>query len=353
MVLSHCSPAVGLKEGWPSYIQTSLSSTSVQKILIVFFTYGGQVGNAIFIICSAWFLIENFKNSYKKILGIIFDVWCISILLLLVCFITDVTLTKEKIVHYLFPITFNNHWFVVCYLIFYTVHPLLNRIIATSTREQLFKIVFIGMSVYGGAQVLMPWRYYYNDLVGFIVLYFVTAYVKKYIRPFSVQSNLKALGISLGALVFLVLITNVMGLKISVFSNQLTRWNTYINPLIILLAISLLRLFLSFDFSSLLINRISSVSLIVYLLHYNSYTGENIIPVWFKFIYDNYSYRYLVVGALILAGILFALSELIAQLYKIATSHIKDKVTDWELNVIKKIYYIAYENMDKLFHYED
>ena len=79
IVISHSIPyASGLLLP-ESGIDIWKASDNVQNIVLVFFRNLGPIGNLIFIICSAWFLIDINKVKSNKIAYIISDVFFISI----------------------------------------------------------------------------------------------------------------------------------------------------------------------------------------------------------------------------------------------------------------------------------
>lgn len=66
IVISHCCPKYGALSD-PFYINVDASSLVINNICISFFNYFGAIGNCMFIICSAWFLVDS--NCKKDIVG--------------------------------------------------------------------------------------------------------------------------------------------------------------------------------------------------------------------------------------------------------------------------------------------
>ena len=100
-------------------IDLSEATTDIQQLIMVFMKYAGQLGNVIFIVCSAWFLLDSKKASIHKVAHIVCDSFCISVLLLLGFVLWGgVQLSVREIVKRLIPITMNLNWFVGCYIIF-------------------------------------------------------------------------------------------------------------------------------------------------------------------------------------------------------------------------------------------
>ena len=68
IAFSHAMPEPVASVGEAEYVMNlGLATDSIQRIIIVLFKYGGQLGNDIFIISSAWFLLESSKINIKKV----------------------------------------------------------------------------------------------------------------------------------------------------------------------------------------------------------------------------------------------------------------------------------------------
>ena len=103
--------------------------------------YCGNLGNTVFFICSAWFFLDNNTVNKKKIFMLLMDIWTVSVLILAaVLIIGHRTVVKSLVLMSLFPTTFENNWYLSCYLIFYAIHPLLNQIIDRCGQKALFRM---------------------------------------------------------------------------------------------------------------------------------------------------------------------------------------------------------------------
>lgn len=67
IVISHSMPNGGIGL-YASGIDICSATTNVQLVIASFFNNLGQIGNAIFVICSAWFLLDNGKVNVKKVM---------------------------------------------------------------------------------------------------------------------------------------------------------------------------------------------------------------------------------------------------------------------------------------------
>jgi len=63
-------------------INVGTASDDISNVLLTIFRHFGAVGNAIFMVCSSWFLIDNNTVNGKKVSRLIVEVWVISIAIL-------------------------------------------------------------------------------------------------------------------------------------------------------------------------------------------------------------------------------------------------------------------------------
>lgn len=77
----------------------------------------------------------------------ILDSWILSIIGLVAAFCCMKPLFSE-IVKAFFPVRFNLNWFVGCYIIYYLIHPLLNKAIEGMNKKETKKLVKILFVVY-------------------------------------------------------------------------------------------------------------------------------------------------------------------------------------------------------------
>lgn len=159
------------------YSQTRLTS---------FFDPFGKVGVDLFIMISGWFLsveVFDLKKMIKRIsklwLWVIFYTWSI---LLIDYFIRFEKITLKSIIHNVFPMLFNEYWFVTSFLVLMFLVPLLNKMVKFLSQKQLIIYIFIFLV---GSSIL-PLINHSNppmevNGVGIMITsYLSAAYLKKY-----------------------------------------------------------------------------------------------------------------------------------------------------------------------------
>lgn len=159
---------------------TETATNSLSNLALVLFTYLGYLGVDIFVIASSWYLCDNSNVSLKKIIRMLMDVFVISIMFLVIYLLTYHTLPLSLVVKSCMPTFFFNNWFITCYLLFYAVHPLLNMILQNISQEQHKRLCFALIILYVICNFLLSGKFYSNEFVDFILMYFCTAYIKKF-----------------------------------------------------------------------------------------------------------------------------------------------------------------------------
>lgn len=292
-------------------LDLSHSTTDIQQFILTLFRYLGSTGNWIFFICSAWFLTDLQRMNYKKLFFMVVEVWLISVLFLAIAIaIIPGGVPVKEIFGAIMPTTFGNNWYITCYLMICVLCPYLNEVILRKKKKELLSIVVVLISIYIFLDFLMPGLLYSNDMMSFITVYFAVAYMKKYLMLYNsnVKLNVLILFASAIANILLVLITNIMGLRRSFFSTWLLRWYNRGNPFLILFAVSAFNIAKEKSFYNETVNRISGLSLLVYIIHENFFVRSYFRPrLWF-YIYEFFGYDYVVLWDIILSVLVFCLA---------------------------------------------
>ncbi len=100
IVISHISQTYGsMHSGLDSsyFIDSKIATENIQNIIILTFRFFGSIGNSIFFISTAWFLIDKKDNKKKKILQMLLEVWIISLIILSIFLLFRINITKIDI----------------------------------------------------------------------------------------------------------------------------------------------------------------------------------------------------------------------------------------------------------------
>jgi hypothetical protein len=141
-------------------LDLTLATADLQNFLLSLIYYGGVIGNTIFFISSAWFLIDSEKVNVKKWFSLFIEVWFISVLILIITLIgRSGDISFSIIIKSLLPTTFSTTWYMTCYLLFYPIHHILNKIIRGMDQRQLFGVTCILSIIYVGVNFIISGYY--------------------------------------------------------------------------------------------------------------------------------------------------------------------------------------------------
>lgn len=260
-----------LPEMYGSLFHKEYVNNDIYYLIMCLIRNFGAIGNNLFFMCSAWFLCDKKTTNYKKVITIIIDTWCISVLFLLfhMCFIGKLPILV--VIKNIFPITFQNNWYVTFYVMFSVIYPLLNIIIRNISRNCHFIICLVGIIIYFGVDFLIGSYFYNSILIDYIILYFIVSYIKKYMMSFANNILYNKLMIIIGLIgtLGIMILTYLVGNKISIFGNYILHWCKINNPFVVILCIGLLNVFKDINLKSKIILDVSSLSLFIYLIHEN------------------------------------------------------------------------------------
>jgi surface polysaccharide O-acyltransferase-like enzyme len=315
-----------------------MATTDIQHLILSMLSYSGEIGNTIFFVCSCWFLLDSKKSNKRKIIQMVLDIWIISVLIFGVIYIIrkgDININNLAILEQFLPTTFSNNWYLTCYLLFYLIHPVLNNFInqmgqkillrCTLTLSFLYIIYSYIIAALLDNRVLFSTR-----LTLFIAIYFVVAYMKIYLIDFSNNIKLNFIIALIGTIVFygIIIIANFIGLRIGFFQNRLLGWNAYGSPILIMVIICLFNVVKNIRFESKVVNYISKLSLLIYIIHENWILRNYYRPMLWQYVYTNFGYDYILGWALILVAVVFAFAFLTSVVYQKTIQKLVMRVSD-------------------------
>ena len=332
-------------------LNISMASTNIQHLVLTLLRYCGALGNTVFFCCSAWFLLNDDNVNKKKILQMILDVWIISTVILTTVFIIrGGNISLKMVIKQILPITFENNWYITCYLLFYPLHPFLNRIIKNMEKHSLLKTTLVLLFLYVGMNFVRSGSYFSTHLTLWVTLYFTIAYLKFYLVGFSNNIKINILTLVIGFIgnTGIVLLTNFLGLRFELFSNWLLRWNTNCNPFIILMAFSMVNIANNIHFKNRFVNYISSMSLLIYIIHENQLLRTFYRPLIWNYIFQRFGYDYILLWTFVLVVIVLSFGIIASIVYKSTIQKVVTIVCNAIYPILQKIYQKAEKTILKL-----
>ena len=322
-------------------LDLNMATANIQQLILTILRYSGSLGNILFFICSAWFLLDNDKTSKKKMLQMLMDVWVVSVIILAVVYILrSGNLGMKMIIKQLLPTTFSNNWYITCYLLFYPLHTFLNWVIHKMDQKALLKTTLVLSALYVFANFVLGDVFFATNLVLWIAAYFIMAYMKYYLVDFSnnMKANILMLVLGIAGNIALVCLTNFLGLRFGLLRGNLLKWHSFSNPFLLLTAISMLNIARNVHFYNRAVNYISGLSLLIYIFHENILLRTFYRPLMWDYVYNQFGYEYILVWMLVLVAATFAFGLVASILYKHTIQKVVTIVCNRLYPILQKIY---------------
>ena len=298
----------------------NIATTNGVYFILGLFRYLGMLGNTIFIVCSSWFLLKSSNYDKRKCFFILAEIWFVSVVILAIVLVDrHGEVVSELIKKSLLPTTYSNNWFLTCYLLIYPIHPLLNGIINKLDKRSLFRSSLALFVIYICFCFVENYLFFASKITFWITIYFVTAYFQLYLKNWSdkLRNNIVLMMIGLLGYIGIDLVMNLLGLKVNRFGNDVLKFASNPNPFLLAVSIAAFNLFRKMTFKSRIINYISSISLLVYIIHENILLRGYYRPAIWNYVYHKFGYSHVLLWVLAIAFIIFASSTAVATLYDI------------------------------------
>ena len=311
---------LGIGEG--TFINIATATTDLDVLLLALFRICGALGNNMFFICSAWFLVNSKKMSLKKVIRMILDVWIINMIVFWGLHAIGIQFQVSDTVRTFFPTTFANNWYITCYLLFYLIHPFLNRMLEQLNISEHFALTSFLFMIYFIIPVLPLEEinlFFANELVIFLATYVIVSFIKTYKNEWTenLKLNKGILFVSIVSYVVLILSVDYLGLRTNYFLNRLIRWNMNNSLFMFLIAFSSFNMMKKKKFINRTKNYFSSLSLLVYIFHENLAFRRYFRPVIEFSILRRFGIEHAFICAVFMAVSLAILSFIISAIYKI------------------------------------
>lgn len=323
----------------------SMAGQGITNSIISALFYNGAIGNSMFFVCSAWFLIDSHKSSKRKILNIILDVWTISVIILAITFIiSHGNIGTFEIIKNLFPVTYQTNWYITCYILFYAIHPLLNKSIDEMNQLYHFRMVFVMVFIYYiwsfFISIFGEAYFFGNEFIIWLVVYFTIAYMKKYMPKFCKNKKINIILLLIGIIGNYGLIFGMNGLSLisGFFIDKMQFWNNRNNPFIFLMAISLLNIAREVKWKNKAVNYISSLTLFIYVIHENWFIRSYMRPYMWDQINNYFGFDHVIMWIITMTLGIFVVSAVISAFYKETIHKLVLNCSDKIYDFIKLIY---------------
>lgn len=301
-------------------LDLSMATTNIQHVILTLFSYFGALGNNIFFVCSAWFLLRSSGCKKQKWLFMLLEVWVISMVFLVAALLLRRgNISGAILLKSVFPTLFSTNWYLTCYLLFYPIHPLLNLLIRRLNQQSLFRLSAAMFFLYCCLNFLNSGLLFYSRFILWITIYFVMAYMQQYMGDFANDRKKNGILLLFGIAGFvgIALLTNYLGLHISFMEDKMLHWAASCNPFLIAISIALFNLARNVHFQNGRINYLSSLSMLVYLIHENLIFKTYYRPLMLHYVYQRFGYDRILLWVIVVA--------LLVTLFSVFCSVVYDK----------------------------
>lgn len=290
---------------------------SFQFTVLAYFRHFGTLGNLLFFISSAWFLLSSDKAGLSKWMRLLTEVWIISVTILLVSYpLLHDRLDLKTILRCLFPTTLSNNWYLTCYLLFYPIHPFLNRLIRQMSQRALFEFSAVSFLLYFVVGSVFHDLFFSSELILWIIVYFIVAYFRSY-APGTKGLHRALLFIGLAGFMARPLILGILGQHIGILQGKMTHFVYTDDPFLLMLALGLFLLFKDIHFYHRTVNAVAKLALPVYLIHENLLMRRYFRLDLVRSLYARFGRSYVLPQVLGSAVCILILSLLCAWLYSV------------------------------------
>ena len=315
-----------------------------------------------FVIVSGYFQ-HNKKFELKKLFSLIdISLFYRIIIVCALLFLNIISISKVELIKYFSPLvpTYNiEYWFIRVFTFLYIFSPFLNILINKMTKKQHFHLLLVSFLIFSIFPFISGNMFYDNygyTLCNFIFLYFIGSFISKYkVKDIILEKISVNLYRLILIIVFILLaIFNYciyktssqvlgMGNVISEFSRSINSMHiAYSNPFVIVQTIVYMLFFETFSFKSKIINKISSLTLGIYLIHNNTYLTQFIYK-WLKIDNGNvYSYKF-IIYCLAMVFVIFISAGIIELIRQLFVKFIQNR------KIIKKIKEMFYSFLNSFY----
>lgn len=317
----------------------------------LFLHYFGKLGVVLFVMIGAYFLCEK-QFNFRRPINLISTTAFYSFGLYFVFKLFDPTgiWGTDSVVRVLLPFPLpSGYWFVYSYIVMLFAMPFLN-IIRGLTRQKLLLLIIglillwsflsIGLQIFDNKPDTFVDSFGYTPTTYFFLIYFVSAYIRKYSGKILNSKGYTMIGALICVLIAILLSTLAINEKLF---NGIADLFDVNSPLVLLTSIFIFSYFKNIYFNSRVINYIAGSMFGVYLIHEDSFVRPFIWQnVFSSKLYANSGDGYLLYG-IVASVIVFIVSILIDILVRriIFSRFIKKSVSllNKYLSMIVKINY--------------
>lgn len=235
-----------------------------------FILMGGGLGNGIFVAVSGYFLINSTGLNLRRLSNLWIRMFFYSVAIYLLFTYTGFQpFSLKTLLKTFMPVTKPQWWFASAYFVMYLIHPYVNKLLHSFTREEYRKFLLAIFLYWSVIPALTKSDFGANATINFLCIYSLAGYVRLYPEDFR-KRNYILYGLAFIGINFLYAIATNVVPKLLIVTNSIGYFFGMMGPFTVLAVLSLLLFFKSLNIPhNKLINVIASATFGVYLIHDN------------------------------------------------------------------------------------
>ena len=163
---------------------------SIGRLWINLISIGGKIGVSLFILITGYFMIEKEKLKVSKLVKLWLELLFYDLLIYFIFVIFKLTSFNIKDLIFRFmPITNREWWFASTYFVLILFTPLINVMLDRISKETYKKYLIIGFICFSIIPTFINRGFESNNLIWFIYIYSVGAYIRLYENDFKYRSG--------------------------------------------------------------------------------------------------------------------------------------------------------------------
>ncbi len=308
----------------------------LNRFVVQMLSLGGKLGVNLFVLITGYFLSTQKNFRWKSIALFVIQVTLFSVLINGTYFAFNYTIFGIKpFIKCIFPLLFDGWWFAKTYFVLMLIAPFINLFVNKASKKDHFGVIALLFFIWCIIPTFTTSAFESNELVWFVFLYILAAYIRKYPQIIFDNSKIQIILLLVSSLfIWLsVLVFDILGTRYTVFSNYTTYFSGMQKLPVVIQSCALFCLFKNLKIkNSTFINTISATTFGIYLLHDNSIIRK---LLWIG-IFQNAKYQsspWLIVHAMLSIVLVFVACSAISFLYNITVK----KAAKWSID---KLYHV-------------
>lgn len=328
---------------WDPYYQKYSGALKVN----VFLHYFGKLGVVIFVMIGAYFLCEKKFNFKRPInLMVVTAFYSFLIYFILKLWFPQGIWGNDSLIRVLLPFPLpSGYWFVNAYIVMLFAMPFLNIIINNLSRQKLLLLITglvilwsflpIGIQIFNSKPDTSVTDFGYTSVTYFFLIYFVSAYIRKYSGKLLDSKKITAL-CSIICLVLAILLS-MMAVNQKIFNGMVAIFDLN-SPLALINGVFIFSFFKNIHFENKIINYVAGSMFGVYLFHENSFMRPIIWQRTFSSIlYANSWFKYLAFGLLSSLIVFVCATILDILLRRVVFSKVIKKIENYLVKLLSRL----------------